>query len=96
MVAHLITEHSKAHDAMYVRRCIELSKLEAPGTYSRMINTLDAPSFEHLLAEEFHYCSRWVFNQIISNLEVLSALTLALSILFIRRRRAKLARIVVG
>ena len=45
---------------------MELTKLEALRAYARMMNTLDASHIEPLLADDFHYASQWVFEEITS------------------------------
>jgi len=44
----------------------ELDKLAALRAFARMMNHLSAEHFEPLLAEDFHYASQWVFEEITS------------------------------
>ena len=50
---------------------MELTKIEALQAYARMMNTLDSSSIEHLLADDFHYTSQWVLEEISSKLAFL-------------------------
>ena len=45
---------------------MELTKSDALRAYARMINTLDASHIEPLLAEDFHYASQMVFEELAS------------------------------
>ena len=45
---------------------------EALRAYAAMMNTLDASRLESLLAEDFHYASQWVFDEIESKSEYLN------------------------
>lgn len=41
-----------------------LTEADALRAYARMMNTLDARGLEPLLADDFHYTSQWVFEEI--------------------------------
>ncbi len=43
-----------------------LSKEDALRAYATMLNTLNVQPLEGLLAEDFHYASQWVFDEISS------------------------------
>jgi hypothetical protein len=43
---------------------MSLTKVEALRSYATMMNTLDASCLEPLLANDFHYASQWVFDEI--------------------------------
>jgi hypothetical protein len=43
---------------------MELTKSDALRAYATMINTLDASHIEPLLAEDFHYLSQMVFEEL--------------------------------
>ena len=45
---------------------MELTKSDALRAYARMMNTLDGSHFAPLLADNFHYASQWVFEEITS------------------------------
>ena len=45
---------------------MKLTKIEALRAYARMMNTLDASHIEPLLADDFHYASQWVLDEITS------------------------------
>ena len=45
---------------------MELDKSEALRAYAKMMNTLDVSHLEPLIAEDFHYASQWVFDEITS------------------------------
>jgi hypothetical protein len=45
---------------------MELTKSDALRAYATMINTLDASHIEPLLAEDFHYASQMVFEELTS------------------------------
>lgn len=53
----------------------ELTTEAALRAYAKMINTLDASHLTHLLAEDFHYASQWVFAEIESKVEYLEYIT---------------------
>lgn len=44
----------------------EPTKTEACRAYARMMNNLDYSAFEPWLADDFHYVSQWVFDEITS------------------------------
>ena len=44
----------------------EATKTEACRAYARMMNNLDYHAFEPWLADDFHYASQWVFEEITS------------------------------
>lgn len=48
-----------------------LSTEDALRAYATMMNTLDAGKIEPLLAEDFHYASQWVFQELVSKQEYL-------------------------
>jgi hypothetical protein len=54
------------HDPQPGGAIMELTKIEALRAYARMINTLDASHIEPLLADDFHYASQWVLDEITS------------------------------
>ena len=43
---------------------MSLTAEQALRAYATMMNTLDAPQLEPLLADDFHYASQWVFAKI--------------------------------
>jgi hypothetical protein len=49
-----------------------LNKSNALRAYATMMNTLDASHFVPLLAENFHYASQWVFEELTSKQDYLN------------------------
>jgi hypothetical protein len=43
---------------------MQLTEEEALQAYATIMNTLDASTLERLLADDFHYASQWVFDEI--------------------------------
>ena len=43
---------------------MSLTAEQALRAYATMMNTLDASQLEPLLADDFHYASQWVFDEI--------------------------------
>ena len=51
---------------------MQLTEERALEAYAAMMNTLDVSILEPLLAEDFHYASQWVFEEIESKTEYLN------------------------
>lgn len=51
---------------------MSLTAEQALRAYAAMMNTLDASRLEPLLADDFHYASQWVFDEIESKNEYLN------------------------
>lgn len=51
---------------MELPESIDRVKLEACRAYARMMNNLDYRAFEPWLADDFHYASQWIFDEISS------------------------------
>ena len=49
----------------------ELTPEQAARAYATALNTLDTAPLEPLLADEFHYASQWVFDEITSKADYL-------------------------
>ncbi len=48
-----------------------LSKVEALRAYATMMNTQDVSKLAHMLSDDFHYASQWVFAEIESKIDYL-------------------------
>ena len=56
-------------------KLLQLTKEDALRAYARMMNTLDASHLEPLLADDFHYASQMVFEEITSRDDFLAYIT---------------------
>ena len=68
--------HYRHHpETITQKTTMQLTKEDALRAYARMMNTLDASHLEPFLADDFHYASQMVFEEITSRDDFLAYIT---------------------